>query len=65
MNRKEDESVLAFLALGIGATAICGIIVYKFPGQKYPKDNACVAMIGFGFAYMSSIVIQTLISGTR
>lgn len=51
------------LMIGIIATPIVGIIVYLFPGQKHPKENSRVAMMGFGFTYFCSVLLQSLISG--
>ena len=54
-DRKEvTKIVLLGFVIGIAATAATWIVVRLFPKQKYPKDNALVAAIGFGGAYFVS-----------
>ena len=48
--------ILPGFLIGIAATAATWLVVRLFPKQKYPKDNALVAAIGFGGAYFVSFV---------
>ena len=53
--------VLLGFFIGIAATAATWIVVRLFPKQKYPKDNALVAAIGFGGAYFVSFAGMCLL----
>lgn len=46
--------ILPGFLIGVAATAATWIVVRLFPKQKYPKDNALVAAIGFGGEYFVS-----------
>jgi hypothetical protein len=50
------KMILPGFLIGIAATAATWLVVRLFPKQKYPKDNALVAAIGFGGAYFVSFV---------
>ena len=53
--------ILPGFLIGVAATAATWIVVRLFPKQKYPKDNALVAAIGFGGAYFAHTKIEALL----
>ena len=53
--------ILPGFLIGVAATAATWIVVRLFPKQKYPKDNALVAAIGFGGAYFVSFAGMCLL----
>ena len=57
--------ILPGFLIGVAATAATWIVVRLFPKQKYPKDNALVAAIGFGGALLRDGVycISKLMAG--
>ena len=54
LDEMKVKMILPGFLIGVAATAATWIVVRLFPKQKYPKDNALVAAIGFGGAYFVS-----------